>query len=63
MELDWVWLYYCATVFLGMSEKEFWKTSLRKLSVLISKHFEACGLEKKSEEEQNNEAFSRLMRL
>lgn len=56
---DWVWLYYCATVMLGFDERQFWRLTPRKLSVLIDKYREINGL---SEEQANAEAFEQLMR-
>ena len=51
---DWVWMYYCGTVLLGIEEKEFWRLTPRKLNALMSKY---TG----SAEQSNAEAFEQLM--
>ncbi|OGI00472.1 MAG: hypothetical protein A2Y25_12035 [Candidatus Melainabacteria bacterium GWF2_37_15] len=51
---DWVWMYYCATVLLGIEEREFWRLTPRKLNALMSKYFG-------NTEQSNAEAFEQLM--
>ena len=53
---DWVYMYYCATVLLGMSEREFWRTTPRKLNALMSQY---AG----NTEVTNSEAFEQLMEM
>lgn len=53
---DWVYMYYCATVLLGMSEQEFWRLTPRKLNALMSKHIG-------NPEQANAEAFEQLMEM
>ena len=57
---DWSYMYYCATVLLGMSEQEFWRLTPRKLNALMAKYIEVNGL---SEKQTNNEAFEQLMQM
>ncbi len=53
---DWVYMYYCATVLLGMSEREFWRLTPRKLNALMSRYIGTA-------EQSNDEAFEQLMEL
>lgn len=50
----WDWFYYVGTVVLGMDERTFWRTPLRKLMALWEVHKEVNGLNKtgKSEEKE-----------
>lgn len=57
---DWVWMYYSATVLLGISETEFWQMTPRKLAVLLSEYRKANGLVKNKQDHFEN-AFEMLM--
>lgn len=52
---DWVNMYFSATVLLGMSEKEFWDSTPRKLNALLSKYLG------EAHSSSNSEAFEQLM--
>jgi len=51
---DWVYMYYCATVLLGMSEREFWRLTPRKLNALMAQYIGAA-------KQSNDEVFAQLM--
>ena len=49
--MDWVYIYYLATVILNMPEKAFWKCTLRKLIALRDMHMEVSGNKTQNDEE------------
>lgn len=53
--MDWVYIYYLATVLLKMTEKELWKCTLRKLIALRDMHMEInnSGSQSNDEDEWN----------
>lgn len=53
---EWDWFFYIGTVLLGMSEREFWRCTLRKLLALWKIHESVHGL-KKQDEAQVEEVF------
>ena len=53
---DWVWMYYCARVLLGLSEQEFWQLTPRKLNALMTQYFGSAN-------ETNSKAFEELMEM
>jgi len=44
-----------------MTEKQFWKTTPRKLSALMDVYYKTKGV--KPQEDQNEEVFKQLMRV
>lgn len=59
---DWAWMYYAATVLLGLNEQEFWEMTPRKLAALLNEHKKANGLVH-NEQDHNENAFDMLMQL
>lgn len=64
--MDWAWFYYCATVLLGKSEKEFWGITPRKLTLLMDqylKHQKIINGVQPDDEVHDKEAFDALLAL
>lgn len=53
---EWDWFFYIGTVLLGMSERDFWRCTLRKLLALWKIHERVNGL-KSQEDSQPEEVF------
>lgn len=53
----WDWFYYIGTVLLGMDERTFWRTQLRKLLALWEQHKKYHGLDKDASEKDADEVF------
>lgn len=46
---DWDWMYYMGTTLLGMTEEEFWRSTVRKLFALWDVHVRVNGLDPREE--------------
>jgi len=46
-----------------MPERDFWRMTPKKLSVLMAKYMESCGYGEKALQEENEKAFNQLMQL
>lgn len=53
--IDFDWYYYIATVQLGMSEDEFWRSTPRKVTALWDLHMDFKGISKAGNKDSNED--------
>lgn len=55
--MPWTWLFYICKVQLGFSEREFWKSTPRKLLGLWKEHCKFNGWSKEDEKEKEEDVY------